>query len=95
GSAGTDGKSYSISAGGAGWKPSAPENNGWSWVEAVTGVAEFSHGGNGGYPAAPSGGVPGVYFGDGASGGSGANTPGAAGHSGIVIIRFLNPGYTG
>jgi hypothetical protein len=92
GSAGANGNPSGGGAGGAGWKPSAPGNNGWAWVETVTGVAEFSHGGNGGYPTAPPGGAPGVYFGDGASGGNGANTPGAAGHGGIVIIRFLHPG---
>ncbi|MDR1575635.1 MAG: hypothetical protein LBS37_06480, partial [Treponema sp.] len=82
-------------AGGAPWKPSAPENNGWEWVEALTGTAEFSRGGRGGlYTGGPDG-AAGVNYGDGGDGRNGKGAPGMAGHHGIVIIRFLNPGYNG
>jgi hypothetical protein len=73
-----------IAAGGAPWKATTNENT--AWIQEATSTDEFSRGGNsGGLEAA----VPGVNYGD---GGSGTFTsPGAAGHSGIVVIRFQSP----
>jgi hypothetical protein len=77
-------------AGGAGW---IPGNNGTQWISDVTGVNEFSHGGNGGgyenYINVQ--GTDGVNFGDGGSGGNNGKSYGASGQRGIVIIRFLHP----
>jgi hypothetical protein len=73
--------------GGPGWKPS---DNDAAWITEVTGVEEFSRGGRGGsYSATETAGSgPGVNYGDGGSGSDVGGTVGAAGHDGIVIIRF-------
>jgi hypothetical protein len=74
--------------GGAGWKPS---DNEAEWIELVTDTEEFSHGGRGGSnKGEPEG--PSVNYGDGGSGSNGNTAGGKAGHSGIVVIRFLHNG---
>jgi hypothetical protein len=78
-------------AGGAPWKPSGES----AWIEQLTGTAEFSRGGRGGSYVGGGDGVAGVNYGDGGSGRNSKGAAGTAGHHGIVIIRFLNPGYTG
>jgi hypothetical protein len=88
GAGGPGGNGYSgPGAGGPPWIPPAEA----AWIAALTGgVNEFSRGGTGCAGAALP---PSTGFGDGGS--SVPAQPGAAGHHGIVIIRFLNPGYTG
>jgi hypothetical protein len=82
----------SMVAGGDPWTVPA----GASWIVAATNTTEFSRGGNGGSPNAES--EPsqraGKNYGDGGAGGKNDEKPGAAGHGGIVVIRFpLPPGY--
>ncbi|MDR1250820.1 MAG: fibronectin type III domain-containing protein [Treponema sp.] len=78
--------------GGAPWNAAVV---GASWLVDATktaefpaGVTEFSRGGNGGGTNAPQGGKAGVNYGDGGSSGNNRQRPGAAGHSGVVVIRF-------
>ncbi|MDR2796024.1 MAG: hypothetical protein LBB47_04855, partial [Spirochaetaceae bacterium] len=80
--------------GGDGWVPSS---NDARWISDVTGVNEFSHGGDGGGQEFKDNkytnvqGKDGVNFGDGGSAGNNGKENGASGHRGIVIIRFLHP----
>jgi hypothetical protein len=79
--------------GGDPWKAA---DEGASWIVTATGTTEFSHGGNGGGANAESDPSQraGKNYGDGGAGGDNSQKPGAAGHSGIVVIRFpLPPGY--
>jgi hypothetical protein len=58
------------------------------WISNATGIAEFSRGGNGGTKKSEAGGTAGVNYGDGGSASNNVEPTGAAGHSGIVVIRF-------
>jgi hypothetical protein len=68
-------------------------NPDWAWLESVTGATEFARGGNGWAGNDMWNPMPGQNYGDGGSGSTGYTRnhgmSGAAGHSGIVVIRFL------
>jgi uncharacterized repeat protein (TIGR02543 family) len=94
GSAGKEGiNNGNVVAGGNPWNATAA---GASWIVDATktaefpdGVNEFARGGNSGGNNAPAGGATGVNYGDGGSGSNNTVQKGGAGHSGIVVIRFL------
>jgi hypothetical protein len=90
GGVGSGGGAGSNQNGGAGGAPWIAADNNASWLSdrAGTGSTEFSRGGNGGGTGAPQGGRAGVNYGDGGSAGNNRQQPGAAGHSGVVVIRF-------
>jgi hypothetical protein len=74
-------------AGGAAWNATT---EGAAWLAAATGTNSFSGGGKGGNFGGGNthaGGAAGPNYGDGGSGGTG-QPAGAAGHSGVVVIRF-------
>ncbi|MDR0685249.1 MAG: cadherin-like beta sandwich domain-containing protein, partial [Spirochaetaceae bacterium] len=85
GGAGSAGKSKDN--GGAGGDPWSPDN-GPAWIKDVTGADQFSRGGNGGHNSGVGTGAAGLNYGDGGAGGGLYRSPGGAGHSGIVIVRF-------
>jgi hypothetical protein len=89
GGGGAGGVGQNASMGGAGGAPwTVPADA--SWISTATGgTAVFSKGGNGG--PGEEGGTPGANYGDGGSAGNNKQKPGAAGHSGIVVIRFQRP----
>ena len=74
------GTSSVAGAGGLGWRPSA---NDAAWIEDVTGVEEFSHGGIGGKVNVANN-PPAANYGDGGA----ASSADTAGRGGIVVIRF-------
>jgi uncharacterized repeat protein (TIGR02543 family) len=94
GSAGKEGiNNGNVVAGGNPWNATAA---GASWIVDATktaefpaGVNEFARGGNSAGNNAPAGGMTGVNYGDGGSGSNNTVQKGGAGHSGIVVIRFL------
>jgi hypothetical protein len=95
GGAGGPGVASTGSAATMGGVPWNAATAGASWLVDATktaefpaGVTEFSRGGNGGGTDAPQGGQAGVNYGDGGSSGNNRQQPGAAGHSGVVVIRF-------
>lgn len=85
GGAGSAGKNKND--GGTGGDPWFPDNVS-AWIKDVTGRDEFSRGGNGGYNGSYGNGTAGQNYGDGGAGGGLYRSPGGAGHSGIVIVRF-------
>jgi hypothetical protein len=71
--------------GGAGWNPSSTE--GATWIKDVTGTAEFSHGGWGGWynnTATGAAAAAAANYGDGGN----ASATNKSGHSGIVVVRW-------
>jgi chitodextrinase len=92
GAGGPGGTEVSRRVAGLGGLPWIAANNNASWLSAVTGgTTEFSRGGNGGGTNAPLGGRAGVNYGDGGLAGNNRQRPSAAGHSGVVVIRFQRP----
>jgi hypothetical protein len=87
--AGTAGSPKPGNAGGTGGDPWNAANAA-SWIVTATGTTEFSRGGNGGDATVATGDGIGVNYGDGGAGRIGGQ-PSAAGHSGIVVIRFQRP----
>jgi hypothetical protein len=95
GSEGEKGNESSPTTTGMGGDPWVPADDAlWlTDVAAVTTVNadyEFSRGGRGGLRDNSTG-APGQYPGDGGSADGRGQTPGASGHSGIVVIRFQRP----